>query len=187
MDDSGKMRVEFVYEGIYYTRSISESFLHKLLFVLIPALSIAGLILTMSSRIPMNYSKGVLFGQVLLLLLLGLNLVCGMVRILSGEKLTRWEYRLSVISVKEISLVGALASLSLFITGLVRILTGRETPVMASGGTAVYFTVTVLQLLLLIIVSSEKYFQDESRDILQGIDVTDELSPMDNPEKNIWR
>ena len=187
MDDSGRMRVEFVYEGIYYTRVIPESMQHKLLFVLIPVLSLIGIIWVMSERIPMNYSKGVLFAQVLLLFMLGLNLVCGIVRLLSSKKLTRWEYRLGVISVKEISLIGALASSSLAITALIRVFSAIDSWKLVGRGLTVYFIVSVLQLLLLKIVSAEKYHQDESRDILKGIDVTDELSPMDDPDKNIWR
>ena len=187
MDDSGRMRVEFVYEGIYYTRVIPESMQHKLLFVLIPVLSLIGIIWVMSERIPMNYSKGILFAQVLLLFMLGLNLMCGIVRLLSSQKLTRWEYRLGVVSVKEISLVGALVSSALAITALIRVFSATDSWKLVGRGLTVYFTVSVLQLLLLKIVSAEKYHQDESRDILKGIDVTDELSPMDDPDKNIWR
>lgn len=186
MDESGKMRVEFVYEGIYYTRSVPESFLHKLCFILFPFISAAGLIWTMYFRIPMNYSKCVMFFQILLLFLLFLELICGVVRCTAKEKLTHWEYRMASLSVKEISAVSALVSAGLIAAAAVRIAKGQD-PVHLSRGAFIYILILILQSILMTAAMREKYIATESEDVLKGIDVTNELSPVDDPDSGYWR
>lgn len=187
MDESGKMRVEFVYEGIYYTRTSRESLPHKLCFILVPLLSIVGMIWTMADRIPMNFSKGVMFFQILLLFLLFLNMICGVVRCSAKEKLTRWEYRISSLSVKEISAVCVLVSAGLFITAAARVLAGTDPFRISYRGLSVYLLISILHGLLLLFTMREKYLETESEDILKGIDVTNELFPTDDPDNGYWR
>ena len=186
MDETGKMRVEFVYEGFYYTRSIPESLLHKLCFLLVPALSAAGLIWAMSFRNPMNYSKGVMFFQILLLFLLSLELVCGVVRITAKEKLTHWEYRMASLSVKEISAVSILVSVGLIAAAAVRIAEERDFALLYRGA-VIYILILILQSILMTAALREKFIATESEDVLKGIDVTNELSPMDDPDSGYWR
>lgn len=187
MDESGRMRVEFVYEGIYYTRTVSESLPHKLCFILAPLVSIAMVIRNMSARTPMNYVKAVMFFQILLLFLLFLNLICGAVRCSAKEKLTQWEYRMSSLSVKEISAVSILVSAVLSVVSLARMVTGPDPLMNLYKSTAVYILAAVLQGFLMAAAMREKYMQTESEDVLNGIDVTQELSPMDDPDSGYWR
>ena len=96
-------------------------------------------------------------------------------------------FRMSSLSVKEISAVSILVSAVLSAVSLARMVTGPDPLMNLYKSTAVYILAAVLQGFLMAAAMREKYMQTESEDVLNGIDVTQELSPMDDPDSGYWR
>ena len=91
------------------------------------------------------------------------------------------------MSVKEISAVSALVSVGIFITAVVRIITGLDRFADLYGGLSVYILAAIFQIILMALTMREKFTETESEDILNGIDVSNELSPMENVDDGYWR
>ncbi len=188
MDDAGRMRVEFVYEGVYYKPQMNRraALGHKAACTAVPAVALAGLIAVMTLRTDGNALGYMTLAQVLCLFMLGLSLVCGAVRAAAGGRMTEWEYRMGVLSVKELNLVGLLGAAFLAIAEIVLLARGQT----ASPGAealccAAYVLLAVVQLALLRLVGREHYDTQESEDVLKGVDVTADVTPPQMKEE--WR
>lgn len=190
MDENGHMRVEFVYEGLYHIPKMERGarLRHKALFVLLPAAGLLLMIAGMTRRTAGNALGYMTLMQVFGLFMLALSLVCGIVRAFAGSRLTEWEYRMGVLSVKELNLVGFLVTGFLAAAELVLIARGQAGRVSDEAlSCALYALLSGAQFFALRTVMRERYEAEESQDLLEGVDVTPDVTPPMLADEQMWR
>ncbi|MCD8397267.1 MAG: hypothetical protein LUD12_08825 [Lachnospiraceae bacterium] len=176
---SMKTRVEYVYEGTYYTMEDSKNLwlLRKAAYTLLFLLETGAYLLSMAQRTLSNYLMPVTLIQAIGIFLLmgsGMSLFC---RITSSQRMTDWEYRMAVTSMREFS--------GLFGGIMTMLLIGEVAYLVANGSLlAEGEPITLLLqafaagvgLFLAGCVQREHCRTDISQDLPKGIDITNDFA-----------
>ncbi|MCD7835015.1 MAG: hypothetical protein LUH00_13690 [Lachnospiraceae bacterium] len=111
MDENMEMHSEYVYEGTYYTMDCPDNvwIRRKGRVLILFLLAAVTLIWGMMGAAEANARKGIVFLQAASLLLLLGTAICVCCRLSAGRKMTDWEYRMSVVSIREFALMDMLA------------------------------------------------------------------------------
>lgn len=177
----GNPHVEYVYEGIYYTLGDTDRrwFLRKLGCFAMSAASAGLLLSAMMTDTALNRMADILILQVLALFsFLGLGV--GVVnRLTAPRRMTKWEYRMGVVTLKECSLLLVLILGCMLADGVLSVLLGRivweSTCAVALGKMLSCLLVVLVQYRL---VRTEAYRQEISEDLPSGIDITNDFGPL---------
>ncbi len=176
--ESMKSRIEYVYEGLYYSPDCPEGEwkLKKILYFLITLISAGIFIYSMSMEIPSNYLKYIAMLQsVCLFLFLGL-ILGGFCRLTVKKKMTIWEYRMSVPSLKELSsLLSAFIGVILLCEIITAILYREVLSSLRIGHMVMQLVCLCMTLFLAKQIKKEKYSNGKSRDLPRGIDITNDF------------
>lgn len=177
----GVPRTEYVYEGIYYILegTANDWRRQKLLTLLFVSSAAAMLLWAMLTPAALNRLTDILLLQVLglfLLLALGFG---AFNRLTASSRMTRWEYRMSVLTVKECSLLLALCMGTAALDGLIRLTlssvvsTPAELAALAKlTGSAAAAWLSWRQ------ICAERYTREQSDDLPSGTDITNDFNPM---------
>ena len=189
LDEQGKMHVEFVYEGIYYSlKDESLSRRNKICCIVFPTASLLCLVYSMSKNIPYNLTSAVTILQVCLMLLLGCNTVCGIIKAMTKKQLIRWEYRMGYVSIRELTALCILLTVALTVILTIRLIAAYDVLRLDSITVAVCCVIIIImQNIQLQFVNSEAYTEEESTDILDGIDVTNDVTAGCGNDYDCWR
>jgi len=111
----GRLRSQFVYEGTVYTpRAGAPAWRRAKGFcLLLWAAHTALLLAALAQKIPANRMRGVAaLGAAAVLCALGLAALTAL-RLMTGTRLTQWEYRMAAVSLKELAGLAAVFALAL--------------------------------------------------------------------------
>lgn len=173
-----KAHVEYVYEGIYYAQDVLDRqwYLYKLCYMVLTVLGAAALLSAMCMETTGNYLKDMTMLQaVSLFLFLGAGVgACS--RLAAPRRMTRWEYRMGVVSLREFSQLLVLCLSILLADGLVSGVSGR----LLFDRTGVIFLIRQAVCLLVAgiqyrFIKNEHYLEQVSEDLPHGIDITNDF------------
>lgn len=178
MDERGKMRVEYVYEGVYHIAECTAKSwrLRKVLFL--AALLTSGYLLlsAMLLDVACNYCRDVVFLQCGILFCLLGSAVGTVFRMLSGSKMTKWEYRIAVNTPKECAVLITAVALALVGDVLASMAAGRWTAAPAAWEVVLRIALlAAVQLFLALWVRRERYTEEISHDLPHGVDITNDF------------
>ena len=177
----GNARVEYVYEGIYYTmEGTDRQWLRgKVRYLLLSAAAAALLLVGMTTETALNRVTDVMLLQIFsLFLFLGLGI--GVVnRLTVPRSMTKWEYRMGVATVKECSLLLVWSLGVLLLDGCGALVFGR----IGFDWKSAQVLLEILGGLLLILcqyrlVKKERYREEISDDLPTGTDITSDFGPV---------
>lgn len=177
----GNPRVEYVYEGIYYSLEGTDRQwnLSKLYFTLLTTGAAACLLLAMLTETPGNHMTDITVLEVIsMFLLFGVGI--GVFnRLTAPRQMTKWEYRMGVVTIKEFSLLLLVSLAALLLDEAVSMMTGRlawdGTNVLLMGKLALCFALVLAQLRK---ARKERYQERFSDDLPNGIDITNDFEAM---------
>lgn len=181
LGENGNPKVEYVYEGIYHTLDASDRQwrISKLLFPLLTAAGVICLVSAMMTEVPGNHIKDLAMLQAVSLLLffgMGVGAFC---RITAPRHMTRWEYRMGVVTLREFSLLLMLSLGALLADEIISALLGR---IALDGANALLWlklaACFALALVQYRLVKKETYQEQISDDLPHGIDITNDFEAM---------
>lgn len=178
---NGNPHVEYVYEGIYYTLDGTERAwrLKKLLHLVLTGAAVYLLLSVMLTETPGNHMADITMLQVFaLFLFLGVGI--GVFnRLTAPRNMTKWEYRMSIVTVRECCGLLILSIGALLTDELLSVVMGRtvfdQTNCLIWGKTALSLLLVFAQYRL---VKEERYLERISDDLPHGIDITNDFEAM---------
>lgn len=177
----GKLRVEYVYEGIYHTLNGSDG-QWKRSKVIYPLLTAAGAVCLLSVMLtptPGNYMKDIVLLQAVSMLLFFGAGIGAFSRMTSPRHMTKWEYRMGVATIREFSVLLLISLAALIADEVVSAIIGRIIPdgtvILLWLKTALCFALVQMQYWLL---KKETYREQVSDDLPSGIDITNDFEAM---------
>lgn len=177
----GNPRVEYVYEGIYYTLDGSDGRWKrsKAAYPLLTAAGAVCLLSVMLTQTPGNYVKDIVLLQAVSMLLFFGAAIGVFNRITAPRHMTKWEYRMGVATIREFSLLLLISLAALMTDEVGSALAGRfavdGTVILLWLKTALCFALVLLQYRLL---KKETYLERISDDLPSGIDITNDFEAM---------
>ena len=178
LKDNGKVTSEFVYEGTYYTyKGTGNQWARKKLFYVLMSIAYSiSTCLAMSFRTPMNNARWIAFFEtVSIFSILGI-MGCTFLRCMTKRKMTRWEYRMTYISLKEMLFVALVLSVALTTIFILYPFAGKTE--LSVSCVACFFISSLIALITGVSLRHEKYLQEESNDLVNGIDITNDYTDM---------
>ncbi|MGM9521295.1 MAG: hypothetical protein ACI3VB_02310 [Oscillospiraceae bacterium] len=178
IDEDGNQKIEFVYEGTYYHLDADErTWKRKKLLILAQIiLCIAAVVLAMAWNSAVNGIKWLVALQVLLFFsLLGL-LLCGCFRLGAKYRMTQYEYRMSVVSVREFALLSVIFA-ALLLLAVPSVLIARDLFLPSETVQLLaYLAVSGMLIWMFFSVKGERYIEEESHDMPHGVDITNDFA-----------
>lgn len=181
LGEDGNPRVEYVYEGIYYTLDATERQWKrsKLQYGLLTVAGAFSLISAMMTDTPGNYIKDMSMLQALSLLLFFGAGVGVFNRLTAPRNMTKWEHRMGVATLREFSLLLLMSLGALTADGIISALTGR----IALDGTVIFLWLKIILSFVLVLIQyrllkREVYLERFSDDLPHGIDITNDFEAM---------
>lgn len=176
--DTMKPRVEFVYEGYYYTSELPEKerlarkIAHTVIFLACTAVHIYA----MTLKCDLNRIWYLSAAEIIMIFdYLGLA-VSTFEKAVSKRKMAVWEYRMSSVSLKEFSLIGVGVYLLLAVMWLIRLISARPAvPLRELAALGLYAACCAALWANYRIEKTARYSEKKSDDVLHGIDITNDL------------
>ena len=178
MDERGRTRVEYVYEGDYYTAELTDRQwnVRKAGLLALLLASAALLLSAMMTEIRPNHAQDVVLMEAVTLFLLLGDCVGMASRLAHGRRLQKQEYRLAVKTLTECSFLAVCVLAALLLDLAVSLLAGRwawEPP--ALGFLVRVVLLLAAQLGAAVLVRRERYATQASHDMPHGIDITNDF------------
>lgn len=180
LDDGGNARIEYVYEGTYYTALCTDRawIRQKVLYLLLVAATAGGQIAAMAAASGINRIKwitAIQAGELLLLLMLGVGAFS---RVTAPRNMTRWEFRTAVQTLRECSVLYLCLQAVLLAAAVLLVAAGM---VSLDGQLLSFFGCTLLSACMALLlhrnVKKEQYRQELSDDVPHGTDITGDFMP----------
>lgn len=172
-----KAHIEYVYEGIYHIPQCTEGvwIKRKIIYFLLSLLTVLSHILEMCIETQLNSIKVLTALESLLLLILIALISSSLSRLTLGRRMTRWEYRMGVLTLKESSFLVFLLESVILLISVVLLFKGR---IHSDGVIFSFFLFSavsaVLAFILFFSVRNEKYGEEISSDTTHGEDITND-------------
>ena len=177
----GNPKVEYVYEGIYYTLDGSDRQWKrsKTAYPLLTAAGAVCLLSVMLTQTPGNYIKDIVLLQAVSMLLFFGAAIGAFNRITAPRHMTKWEHRMGVATPREFSLLLLISLAALMADEGVSALTGR----FVVDGTVILLWLKIALCFVLVLVQyrllkQESYLERISDDLPSGIDITNDFEAM---------
>lgn len=177
----GNPKVEYVYEGIYYTLDASDAQWKrsKAVYPLLTAAGAVCLLSVMLTPTPGNYIKDIVLLQAVSMLLFFGGAIGAFNRITAPRHMTKWEYRMGAATLREFALLLLMALGLLMADEVVSVIIGR----IALDGTVIALWLKLALCFALVLVQyrklkQETYLEQESDDLPSGIDITNDFQAM---------
>lgn len=177
LDENNNTHVEYVYEGMYHVADCSAAqwAVRKVRLVLCCCLEAFLLITAMSLPAQGNYHTDMILLQVLALLLLLGESVGAFFRLVCTRRMTTWEYRINIKTPRECAQLAAVVLAVVWLDAAASAWLGRwgldELGVWLLVLTAL---AAAVQAVTAHCVGKETYTEEQSRDMPNGIDITND-------------
>lgn len=175
MDNENHLHTEFVYEGSYYQNKSTDTIKarNNAIYMSGTIVYLIILIFIMSQDNALNYLRYITLLEIILLFgSLGM-ISCAVIKILAKEKMTKWEYRIGVISLKEFAQISMIFTFLLGAISFAISLSENFTinPIFFIGTIFEFFLLWMIHLF----IKHEKYSETQSDDMPNGIDMTNDF------------